>query len=204
MPRFFLTPEEFNCTEQLSFVQIPEAIKLFYINTGVEKADLVISGINHSIEKKRALDLDFEFTPEFAFQICEDYFIAFQENQHIIKVFDSSNFISHYPDELSYILIEGPSFYDVKTDQFNHPFLESVYSKRVQNEWLIKTWVLHGNCGGFCGIILNTSSIGHCYIGVYGQFLSLTYEGKEYSFYHYERYRQSALDQPFNDHLLAF
>ena len=204
MSRFYLTLEDFDCTEQLSFVQIPEIIKRFYINTGVEKEDLVISGINQSIEKKRAIDLDFEFTPEFAYQICEDYHLSIEENQQIIRVFDSSNFISHYPDELSYVLIEGISFYDVKTDQFNHPFLQSVYSKRVQNEWLVKTWVLHGNCGGFCGIILNTNSIGRCYIGVYGQFLSLTYEGKDYSFYHYERCRQSALGQPFNDHLLAF
>lgn len=182
----WVSRERFELIEHRNHVRIPSSIQEYYLRLVEDTEDVLIRRMVQALENEGKIIVFYEFTEAFAIEIIEACTKGGRDTLETIKLLDLQGFIAQYEDELSYLLVEGTSFYNPAADSFEHSVLDSIYKNRAE-EYVIKTWVLGMDCGGFEGIILNTEEEGCFSLGSYGQFQTVEIDGKNYKYYKYER-----------------
>lgn len=171
--------------EQRSKIRFPENLKEWILENPDED-DILLIRLNQLIIEEGRITPQSEISEEFAKKICQNFKILNSDDIEKIKIHDKEGFLKQYSDELEYLLIEGVSFYSYDEDKFHHPILDLIYNERNGDEWIINTWILEMDCGGFSGVVLNNEEEGCFSLGSYGDFESINIEKK----YHYYKYRR--------------
>lgn len=169
-------------------ILIPEEIKKYCVETIHIPDNGLRNRLSQAINEDDKIFLQYEISEEMANEIVDHYNIFTESQIAEIKNLDKPGFIKQYSGILEYLLVEGISFYDPQKDRFNHPILQRIYSKKSSDdEWIIITWLMGMNCGGFEGIILNSKEKGCLSIGSYGEFQSIIRDGERHEYYKYKR-----------------
>lgn len=176
---------QINALEQRSKIRLPKNLREWIIENPNED-DILLVRLNQLIAEKGKIKPQSEISEEFAKRIYLNYKALSSDDIKKIRLYDKEGFLKQYADELEYLLIEGVSFYSHDEDKFHHPILEPIYNERNGDEWIINTWVLDMDCGGFSGVILNTEEKGCFSLGSYGNFESINIDEK-YQYYKYKR-----------------